>query len=104
MRTERDAMGEMPIADDCYYGVQTVRAIANFAISGIKPLPNYVSACVLIKKAAALVNAELGCIPVDVGMAIACACEEILEGKLRDQFVVDVYQAGGRDIASHECQ
>jgi aspartate ammonia-lyase len=94
MRIERDAMGEMEIPDSCYYGVQTMRAIANFAISGIKPLPNYVSACVLIKKAAALVNAELGCIPVDMGMAIACACDEILEGKLRDQFVVDVYQAG----------
>ncbi len=94
MRIERDAMGEMEIPDDCYYGVQTMRAIANFAISGLKPLPNYVSACVLIKKAAALVNAELGCIPIDIGMAIACACDEILEGKLRDQFVVDVYQAG----------
>ncbi len=94
MRIERDAMGTLEIPDDCYYGVQTMRAIANFAISGLKPLPNYTSACVLIKKAAALVNAELGCIPVDIGMAIACACDEILEGKLRDQFVVDVYQAG----------
>jgi aspartate ammonia-lyase len=103
MRIERDAMGEMEIPDSCYYGVQTMRAIANFAISGIKPLPNYVSACVLIKKAAALVNAELGCIPVDVGMAIACACENS-----RRQTAGSICRRclSGRsgDIAPHECQ
>ena len=93
-RIETDAMGSMAIPDDCYYGIQTMRALANFPISGLKPLPLYISAGAYIKKATALVNAELGCIPVDVGMAIACACEEILEGKWHDQFVVDVYQAG----------
>ena len=93
-RTERDSMGEMSLPDDVYYGIQTARAIANFAISGIKPLPTYVDACLLIKKATALVNAELGCIPMSMGMAIAAAADEILDGQLRDQFVVDVYQAG----------
>lgn len=93
-RIETDAMGSMSIPDDCYYGCQTMRAMANFQISGLKPLPLYVDAGIYIKKATALVNAELGCIPVDVAMAIACACDEILEGNLRDQFVVDVYQAG----------
>ncbi len=87
-------MGEMLIPDTAYYGIQTARAIANFEISGIKPLPIYVDACLLIKKAAALVNAELGCIPADVGAAIATACDRILNGNLRDQFVVDIYQAG----------
>ncbi|WP_019502352.1 aspartate ammonia-lyase [Pseudanabaena sp. PCC 6802] len=93
-RIERDSMGEMLIPDTAYYGIQTARAIANFEISGIKPLPIYVDACLLIKKAAALVNAELGCIPADVGAAIATACDRILNGNLRDQFVVDIYQAG----------
>jgi aspartate ammonia-lyase len=93
-RIERDSMGEMPIPDRAYYGIQTARAIANFEISGIKPLPIYVDACLLIKKAAALVNAELECIPQDVGAAIATACDRILSGSLRDQFVVDIYQAG----------
>jgi aspartate ammonia-lyase len=93
-RIERDSMGEMPIPDKAYYGIQTARAIANFKISGIKPLPIYVDACLLIKKAAALVNAELGCIPQNVGEAIVTACDRILNGSLRDQFVVDIYQAG----------
>jgi aspartate ammonia-lyase len=87
-------MGEMTIPDVSYYGIQTARAITNFKISGIEPLPIYVDACLLIKKAAALVNAELGCIPQDVGDAIALACDRILSGSLRDQFVVDIYQAG----------
>ncbi|MFN3927407.1 MAG: aspartate ammonia-lyase [Pseudanabaenaceae cyanobacterium] len=93
-RTEQDAMGTMQIPDCNYYGIQTVRAIANFQISGIRPLDSYVTAGVLVKKATALVNGELGCIPVDVSMAIASACDDILDGKLRDQFVVDIYQAG----------
>jgi len=93
-RTERDSMGEMSLPDDVYYGIQTARAIANFAISGLKPLPTFVDACLLIKKATALVNAELGCIPMAMGMAIAAAADEILDGQLRDQFVVDVYQSG----------
>lgn len=93
-RTERDSMGEREIPADAYYGIQTLRAIENFPISGIKPLPTYVDACVLIKKATAIANAELGCIPQDIGDAIVRAADEILEGSLRDQFVVDVYQAG----------
>ncbi|WP_425217234.1 aspartate ammonia-lyase [Tumidithrix helvetica] len=93
-RIERDSMGEMQIPQTAYYGIQTARAIANFEISGIKPLPVYIDACLTIKMATALVNAELGCIPIDMGMTIAAACDEILDGKLRDQFVVDIYQAG----------
>ncbi len=93
-RTERDSMGERQIPDAAYYGIQTLRAIENFPISGIKPLPTYVDACVSIKKAAAIANAELGCIPQEVGQAIVAAADEVLSGKFRDQFVVDVYQAG----------
>lgn len=87
-------MGEMAIPATAYYGIQTMRAAANFVISGIKPLPIYIDACMLIKKSTALVNAELGCISHELGMAIALACDEILENNLRDQFIVDVYQAG----------
>ena len=82
-RTERDSMGEMSLPDDVYYGIQTARAIDNFKISGLKPLPTFVDACLLIKKATALVNAELGCIPIGMGMAIAAAADEILDGQLR---------------------
>ncbi len=94
VRSERDAMGERQLPQSVYYGIQTARALENFPISGLKPLPEYVEACVLIKKAAAEVNGELGCIPPDVAKAIVQAADEILQGSLRDQFVVDVYQAG----------
>jgi len=94
MRTEKDSMGERQLPNDVYYGIQTLRATENFPISGIKPLPTYVDACILIKKAAAIANGKLNCIPEAVSTAIVQAADEILNGKLRDQFVVDIYQAG----------
>jgi aspartate ammonia-lyase len=93
-RIERDSMGDRQISSSVYYGIQTLRAVENFPISGIQPLSTYVDACILIKKATAIVNGELGCIPQDISNAIVQAAEEILAGKLREQFVVDVYQAG----------
>ncbi len=87
-------MGERQIPETAYYGIQTLRAIENFPISGLKPLPTYIDACVLIKKATATANGELGCIPQDIAAAIVQAADEVLSGKLREQFVVDVYQAG----------
>ncbi|MEB3356316.1 MAG: aspartate ammonia-lyase [Synechococcales bacterium] len=94
VRVETDSMGDRPIPADAYYGIQTLRATENFPISGLKPLPTYVDACVLIKKATAIVNGELGCISQELSGAIATAADEVLQGKFRDQFVVDVYQAG----------
>lgn len=93
-RIERDSMGERQIPSNCYYGIQTLRAVENFPISGIKPLPTYVDACVLIKKATAIANGELGCISADISQAIVLAADEVLAGKFREQFVVDIYQAG----------
>ncbi|HBB34803.1 MAG TPA: aspartate ammonia-lyase [Cyanobacteria bacterium UBA8803] len=93
-RIERDSMGERQIPADTYYGIQTLRATENFPISGINPLPTYVDACVLIKKATAIANGNLGCIPQDISHAIVQATDEVLNGRWRDQFVVDIYQAG----------
>jgi len=93
-RIEKDSMGERQIPETAYYGIQTLRAMENFPISGLKPLPTYVDACVLIKKATAIANGELGCIPAEISQAIVQAADEVLAGKFRDQFVVDVYQAG----------
>ncbi len=93
-RTEKDSMGALEIPARAYYGIQTLRAVKNFPISGLRPLPTYVDACLLIKKATAIANGELGCIPTDISAAIVQATNEILSGSLRDQFVVDVYQAG----------
>lgn len=93
-RIERDSMGEKQIPNAVYYGIQTLRAVENFPISGLKPLPTYIDACLLIKKATAIANGELGCIAEDLSQAIVQAADEVLAGSLRDQFVVDVYQAG----------
>ncbi|MEQ8468425.1 aspartate ammonia-lyase [Coleofasciculus sp. E1-EBD-02] len=93
-RIEQDSMGERQIPNHAYYGIQTLRAIENFPISGIKPLPTYIDACVLIKKATAIANGNLGCIPQEISQGIVQAADEILKGQWRDQFVVDVYQAG----------
>ncbi len=93
-RTETDSMGDRPIPYHAYYGIQTLRATENFPISGLRPLPTYIDACVLIKKATALTNGELGCIPLEISQAIVEAANEVLAGQFRDQFVVDIYQAG----------
>jgi aspartate ammonia-lyase len=93
-RREQDSMGERDLPANAYYGIQTLRAIENFPISGLRPLPTYVDACVLIKKATAIVNGELGCISKELSESIAAAADEILQGQYREQFVVDVYQAG----------
>ncbi|NEQ98142.1 MAG: aspartate ammonia-lyase [Cyanothece sp. SIO2G6] len=94
VRIETDSMGDRSIPASAYYGIQTLRATENFPISGLKPLPTYVDACVLIKKATAIANGELGCISQELSDAIVKAADEVLQGQLRDQFVVDVYQAG----------
>ncbi len=94
MRIEKDSLGERRIPGEAYYGIQTVRAIENFPISGLKPKPSYVDATVLIKKAAAKVNKSLGILDARKADAIIQACDEILNGGLREWFVVDVYQAG----------
>lgn len=93
-RIEKDSMGSREIPAHVYYGIQTLRAMENFPISGLRPLSTYVDACLLIKKATAKANGELNCISSEIATAIIQAVDEILQGKLRDQFVVDVYQAG----------
>src|SRR6185369_16752891 len=93
-RTERDPLGEFAVPAGAYYGVQTARAVENFPISGLRAHPELVTATILIKKAAADVNVTLGRLDPAVGRAIAAAADEILSGGLRDQFVVDAYQAG----------
>lgn len=93
-RKEIDPLGEKQIPDDAYYGIQTARAIENFPVSGIKAPLSFIKAYVLVKKAAALANMQVDCLSRRIGEAIIQACDEVLEGKLIDQFVVDVFQAG----------
>ena len=93
-RVEHDPLGEHTVPSDAYYGIQTARAVENFPISGLRAPADLVTATVLIKKAAARANVELGRLEPRVGEAIMKAADEIVGGALRDQFIVDVYQAG----------
>ena len=93
-RVERDPLGELQVPAEAYYGVQTQRAVENFPISGFTAPAALVTATVLIKQACARANGALGRLDRRVANAIVAAADEIVAGKLRDQFVVDVYQAG----------
>jgi aspartate ammonia-lyase len=93
-RRERDPLGEVSVPAGAYYGVQTARAVDNFQISGLRAPADLVTATILVKKAAAEANATLGRLDGATARAIIAAADEVLGGALRDQFVVDVYQAG----------
>jgi fumarate hydratase class II/aspartate ammonia-lyase len=93
-RIEKDPLGELAVPADALYGVQTLRAVQNFPISGLKPMPAFIDATVRIKKAAALTHKKTGRLEDRLADAIVKAADEILSGKHREQFVVDVYQAG----------
>jgi aspartate ammonia-lyase len=96
MRTEHDSLGNLEISNSNYYGVQTSRAMENFAFDTqtLQHFPNFINAYALVKKAAALANNELGVLPKDKTDAIVAACDEILSSKLHDQFVEDMIQGG----------
>ncbi len=93
-RIEKDSLGEMQVPAGAYYGAQTQRAVVNFPISGMRPYPAFVWSMATIKRAAAAVNRDLGLLVARLADAIIAACEEVREGKLADQFVVDPFQAG----------
>ncbi|HYM95776.1 MAG TPA: class II fumarate hydratase [Candidatus Sulfotelmatobacter sp.] len=93
-RVEKDSMGEMEVPADAYYGASTQRAVLNFPISG-QPFPRrFIRALGMVKKAAAETNRELGLLARRRARAIAAAAQEVLEGKLDDQFPIDIYQTG----------
>jgi fumarate hydratase class II len=93
-RIEKDSMGEMEVPADAYYGASTQRAVLNFPISG-QPFPRrFIRALGMIKKAAAQTNLELGLLPRRKARAIAAAAQEVIDGKLDDQFPIDIYQTG----------
>jgi aspartate ammonia-lyase len=93
-RTEKDPLGELQVPAAALYGVQTVRAMQNFPISGLLPLEPFVIAQVWIKKAAAMTHKETGRLDAQRADAIIAAADEVLAGRHRDMFVVDPYQAG----------
>ena len=97
VRVEVDLLGEREVPNDAYWGIHTLRAIENFNISRntISDVPEFVRGMVMVKKATALANGELGAIPAKIADAIVKACDEILKnGRCLDQFPSDVYQGG----------
>jgi aspartate ammonia-lyase len=93
-RTEKDSLGAKQIPASVHYGIQTARAMENYPISGMRAHPTLVRAFGMVKEAAAEANRELGLVDQKIANAIIQAAKEIQQGKLNDQFVVDVFQAG----------
>ena len=94
MRTEHDFLGEMNVPDNVYYGVQTMRAMENFHITGEHLDPDFIQAMAIVKKAAALANMETGRLDKKIGNALVQAASEIIDGQWLDQFPVDPIQGG----------
>ena len=94
MRIEKDTMGEISLPDECYYGAQTQRAFDNFQISSTKIPRSMIAAIAMIKRSAAIVNNNLNFIDTKIKDAIVKACDEVIQGKFDDQFIVDIYQTG----------
>ena len=95
-RVESDLLGELQVPAEAYYGVQTQRALNNYKISNTRmcDYPEYIIAMAYVKMAAAAANTQLGVLPKEIGDAIVKACQEIVDGKLHDQFPVDMVQGG----------
>ncbi|MGD8758017.1 MAG: lyase family protein, partial [Deltaproteobacteria bacterium] len=90
LRIVKDTMGEVKVPVDAYYGAQTQRAVENFPVSGMRFPRVFIRALGLIKKYAAQVNADLGLLDAELARAVTEASDEVVEGKMDEQFVVDI--------------
>lgn len=99
-RTERDSVGSLEVPSDAYYGIQSLRAAENFNITGLKMNPELICAFAMIKKAAALTNRDAGDLEPRIADAVITACDEIIQGGLRDSFIVDPVQGGAGTSAN----
>src|SRR5438876_8896148 len=93
-RTEADSMGPMQVPVDAYYGAQTARAVENFPISDLRFSRRFIAAMGLIKWSAAQINNELGLLDEKRRGLLQQAAQEVIDGKLDNQFVVDIFQTG----------
>ena len=100
MRIEKDALGEMPLPDGAYYGIQAFRSLSNFDVTDktFNDYPAVVRALAEIKKACALANRDIGALGADKAGAIVRACDDILEGRMEGQFPVNIWRGGGTSI------
>ena len=100
MRIEKDMVGSQEIPEGAYYGLQSLRAAENFKITGTGLIPEFIESMAEIKKAAARTNCEIGKLDAARADAIIRACDEVLSGKLRDQFITDAVQGGAGTSAN----
>ena len=103
-RTETDLLGDIKVPADAYYGAQAARAMANFHISGqfTNDCPDFFKAWGMIKLATARANTDAGKMPKDMLKLVEPACQELIDGKLLDQFKIDLYQ-GGAGTSTNMC-
>jgi len=99
-RIEHDLLGSSEVPGDAYYGIHSLRARENFDLSGIRLHSELIRALAEVKKACAVTNARVGYLEQDVADAISAACDEIVSGELRDQFITDVFQGGAGTSAN----
>ena len=102
-RIEKDFLGEVKIPEDAYYGITTERVLQDFKISGLNLNPKFLEAYIILKKACALANMKIGRLDIKLGKAIVQGSDEILSGKLRDQFKIDVFQMGAGTSFNMNC-
>lgn len=93
-RIESDSMGQMRVPEKAYWGAETQRAVENFPISGLRFPRRFLRALGMLKKASAAANRELALLPQELAEAISLAAQEVIEGRLDDQFVLDIFQTG----------
>lgn len=93
-RVEKDSIGTKDVPEGVYYGVQSLRAAENFHITGLSMHPEIINSLAYIKKAAAITNCEVGLLEKRIADAIVKACDEIIDGKLHEYFIVDPIQGG----------
>lgn len=100
MRIEHDALGEMQLPDDAYYGIQALRAAVNFDVTNLTfdDFPAIITAMAEVKKACAMTNKAIGALDEDKANAIMQACDDILAGKMKGQFPVNIWRGGGTSI------
>ncbi len=93
-REEKDFLGKFKIPNDKYYGIHTARSLKNFSFSEYKISEKFISSYALVKKACAITNVKLGYTNENIGEAIIAACDEIMEGKFKEEFILDPLQGG----------
>ncbi len=93
-RIEKDFLGSVRVPSEAYYGAETQRSLDNYKISGMTIGPSFIKHYAIIKRCAAVANMKIGKLDAKIGAAIVKACDEIIKGKLADQFTIDVFQSG----------